>query len=586
MNHNKQLLYFSRLSHLDVDQDILITLADVAEMMFTSPRHCRTLLKGLNELGWIEWTPKVGRNQRSLLRVFFTLEQIKSQIAQQLMSKGDYQKALEVIDNDQALFSQLLKSTSGAQQRDGRLHVQLTYDRTFYPLLPHLPTRNSERFLLRQVYNCLTQCDANGNVHSNLAHYWSYNETKLTWRFYLRPQLHFHDGRAISAKEVVSLFTQLRHLPLYANELDHVESISEINSLCVQFTLNQPDPSFAALVSDIKYSIQPSSQLTNTNQFVGSGVFQVKEHSNKRLTLQAYEGFHGYRALLDTVTIWQLPSKQGNAFGDTQLQAGLTKPTESLASTGLSLETNKGEPNERSPRLKKRRIEDGCLFAMVNHRANLPILQRKSLSQLISSESLLAQLAKSDLAIEAVPAYNLLPSWVKVFPTREQLSIEFTQISIALFEHHALKQCAHAVAQLMQQHGVKCQVNVYSHREFYARALNGDLQEDLILTSINLDDNRPISAFCWMLSNPIIHHALPSENSDWVKARLHAMRRIERSENYLTELESITSALITSHYMIPMFHHKQTLHFEGVLKDVAINVWGWPELREVWAEEE
>ncbi|MDJ1478834.1 hypothetical protein QBX67_28150, partial [Bacillus sp. LS15-K4] len=53
-----------------------------------------------------------------------------------------------------------------------RLHIQLTYKRPFEPLLPHLPQRSSERFLIRQIYSCLVSSDANGHVHPELAHHY------------------------------------------------------------------------------------------------------------------------------------------------------------------------------------------------------------------------------------------------------------------------------------------------------------------------------------------------------------------------------------------------------------------------------
>ncbi|MGC3834296.1 SgrR family transcriptional regulator [Moritella viscosa] len=43
LNNDKKMLYFSRLSKLGVKQEIAITLHEVAEVTFTSSRHCRTL---------------------------------------------------------------------------------------------------------------------------------------------------------------------------------------------------------------------------------------------------------------------------------------------------------------------------------------------------------------------------------------------------------------------------------------------------------------------------------------------------------------------------------------------------------------
>ncbi|WP_375749147.1 SgrR family transcriptional regulator [Vibrio sp. HN007] len=596
MSDNRQLLYFSRLTKLGVNKEIFITLPEVAEVLFTSPRHCRTLLKQMHETGWIEWTPKAGRNQRSRLYLVYSLEKLKSELAQRLISKGKYEKALEAIDNNQELFAQLLKNTSGTQRRQGRLHIQLTYDRVFSPLLPHTPLRNSERFLLRQVYSCLTHCTESGEVEPELAHHWISDDTKLSWKFYLRPHLRFHDSTSITSTEVVTLFEQLRTLPLYEKELAHIESINAPNSLCVEFVLSKPDADFAALMSDIKYSIQPSHQLSGIpNSVIGSGIFQVQEHSDQRLTLQAYEGYHGFRALTDTVTVWQLPTHNDDVFGDTKLQAGITKqlspkePTpkqsESLCSNYLSVEGAKeSETNQPDEDTLKSRIEEGCLLAIVNDSANLSLLQREYLSQLFDADHLLEELSNTKNNVEAVPAYNLLPGWMKMLPTGKSIHPLPENLTIAIFEHHALQKCAEATSVILSKVGVTCTINTYSFDTFYKKARNQALTEDIVMTSMNLDDNRPVSAFCWMLSNPVLNQCLSKETREWLEQKLYDVRSNQLATSYMKELESIASALITSHHLIPMFHHKQTLRFEGVLKSVSINVWGWPELRDVWAD--
>ncbi|MGC3834297.1 ABC transporter substrate-binding protein [Moritella viscosa] len=171
---------------------------------------------------------------------------------------------------------------SGAVQREGRLHIQLTYARSFSALLPHIALRNSERFLLRQVYCCLVQCDKNGVISPQLAHHWVYNAELQRWRFYLRPALTFHDGSTINADKIAELFNRLKRLATYKTELAHVIHISAINPLCIDFQLDQPDPGFAGLVADVKYSIQPYSQLNATTAIVGSGAFKVQEHTQQR----------------------------------------------------------------------------------------------------------------------------------------------------------------------------------------------------------------------------------------------------------------------------------------------------------------
>ncbi|NRD72852.1 SgrR family transcriptional regulator [Shewanella sp. VB17] len=620
------MLHFSRLSQLGVKQEIAITLQEVAEVMFTSSRHCRSLLNEMRDVGWVEWTPKAGRHQRSRLYLVYAVDELKAELAQQMIAVGKYEKALMLIDHDQTLFGRLLQSTSGAVQREGRLHIQLTYARSFSALLPHIALRNSERFLLRQVYTCLVQCDKNGIISPQLAHHWVYNEDKLCWRFYLRPALTFHDGSAINADKIAELFNRLKQLKAYQAELAHVTYITAINTLCVDFQLDQPDPGFAGLIADVKYSIQPYSQLNPqphslpyphfkaTAAIVGSGAFRVQEHTQQYLRLQAYDNYYGYRPLTDTVTIWQVASPQNNSSCTKGIQANTVQKTSQIRSNyaanylANSLEQESSLERENSPEQEncheresslerdrpseqvvgssqKSRIEYGCLLAMINSHAKLSLAQRKYLSQLLAADNLMLELGKSTNPIEAIPAYNLLSNWINIISIGTTEQPLPSKLTIAIFEHPTLKECAQAMSVLLEQAGIECEVNVYSFEELVQKANANTLIEDLILISLDFDDNLPTSVFNWMLSNAVLNQSLSEEASHWLHAQLASIRQQQPLTNYLTKLESISTTMITEHWMIPMLHHRQWLYFQGVLKGVSINVWGWPDIQDVWSEE-
>ncbi|MCV6039452.1 hypothetical protein OFP00_40870, partial [Escherichia coli] len=76
--------------------------------------------------------------------------------------------ALSILDEDEAAFGRLLKTTSGASVKEGRLNIQLTYKRMLERVVPHQLQRSSERFLLRQIYCCLVSSDYYGRVKPEL----------------------------------------------------------------------------------------------------------------------------------------------------------------------------------------------------------------------------------------------------------------------------------------------------------------------------------------------------------------------------------------------------------------------------------
>ncbi|WP_295899155.1 SgrR family transcriptional regulator [uncultured Vibrio sp.] len=581
------LRYYTRLTPMGVGKEIKTALVDVSEALFTSLRHARNLLNQMHDLGWLTWEPKAGRNKRSSLILNIELESLKRQIAAERVLAGKYEKALEILDNDKAEFGRLLQSTSGASMHEGQLHIQLTYKRSFERLVPHQLQRSSERYLLRQIYCCLVSSDKYGQVEPQLAHHWEYNADTLQWTFYLRPGLTFHDGASIDAAAIVSLFTQLSRLPEYQTELSHLSDVSSDQPLKVTFTLSEPDKGFAGLISGVRYSIQPVSQLTLNTELnvIGSGPFEVIEHSHEKLHLQAFERYYACRALTDTVTIWRL--------NDASTASSLIE-TNQLAALGdkechhyVAYSVDDGERGEKDAEhgVRHSQIEDGCMFVLFNQNTNtrLSESQRRYLSSALSSENVYSKMQALDCVFSCEMASNLLPMWKTALrPHCSEVDLPST-LSIAAYDYTGLKNCAYSIQSILKEIGIEAVVNTYSYRELSQRSLSGELQEEIVITNINLDDNRHASAFGCLFNNPVLHNAIGSEAGAWLAQSLSLLRSTSELSEYLNDLEPIASTLISEYFLSPLFHHRQTLRFQGVLKDVALTNWGWPDIRNVWS---
>ncbi len=574
------LRYYTRLTPLGIDQEIKIALADVANTLFTSTRHARNLLGEMHKLDWLSWEPKVGRNQRSTLRLNLALNQLKSQLATKRIEQGKYEKALSILDNDERAFGLLLQSTSGASMREGRLHIQLTYKRPFEKLVPHQRHRSSERYLIRQIYCCLVSSDFDGELQPQLAHHWHHDEIALEWTFYLRPGLVFHDGSPIDAHSVAELFNQLAKLEHYQPDLNHLVRASAPLNNKVVFTLNEPDQGFAGLLSGIKFSIQPLQQLdpNHSSAIVGSGVFEVIEHSNTKLSLQAFDRYFACRALTDLVTIWQIDERE---LKHKQIETNHPeKQSDQPCHHYLS-----SELDERSDAMQQTRIEDGCMFLLFNQRSEAPLnlKQQTYLSTVLTPQSIHQQLIDNKRAFACEHAANLLPDWQGVARCESLPTQLPKQLSIAVYDYNALVNCAHAVADQLAHLGINVQVNVYSFRELNRLSETHQLKESVIVHNINLDDNRHSSAFCSLFNNPILQASIGPQAQGWLTESLKELRKETALKDYLSALEPIATSLINQHLLSPIFHHRQTLRFHGVLKDVALTNWGWPDLRNVWS---
>lgn len=137
MSNLNLLRYYQRIITVGVGSEIKTTVQEVADLLCTSPRHARNLLSQMQELDWLTWQPRAGRNQRSTLLLNIELGALKESLALERIQQGKYERALAILDEDEAMFGRLLKTTSGTSVQEGRVNIQLTYKRMFERIVPH-----------------------------------------------------------------------------------------------------------------------------------------------------------------------------------------------------------------------------------------------------------------------------------------------------------------------------------------------------------------------------------------------------------------------------------------------------------------
>lgn len=582
----KLLRYYERLIPFGLQKNCWVTLGDITDKLCTTIRHARNLINQMQDIKWIVWQPGSGRGHRSLLFLNYDLNYLQDSIALECIEHDLYDKALSVLGEDKRRLGALLKTASGANYKSGQLYLRLTYYRPFFTLLPHTPQKNSERFLLRQIYSCLTQCDENGMVTAQLSHHWANEHDGQQWYFYLRPDLSFHNGNVINADVISNLFSQLKNHPEYKIELEHLVSVSAVNPLCVKFVLSETDLNFPGLLSDVRYSIQPPEQLISKARYpvVGSGFFQVQKHTENSLYLSAFHDFYGCRALPEHISIWHVADSMTTSDAN-QKQEVLAEVPQLDPSYVGQVRLRLDKEQYCSPNKKHIRLEYGCQYLLFNLNASASPLnheQREWLSSYLSPDNIIKEQQLDVSALGIAIARNLLHCWQPISHTNsEKVSLPAT-IEMAVYDQSDLKHYAHAIISLLEKCHVCCLVHYYSLVEMQHRARANVLNEQIILTSVNFDDNRPISLFRWFYADPLFRVSLSNSENQWFFDTLKLIRRTQTTDKYNHALESLACEIINHHWLIPLFHHWQVVLFQDEIQGVSISNWGWPELKNIW----
>jgi len=199
----------------------------------------------------------------------------------------------------------------------------------------------TDRDICALVFSGLTRMSERGEVVPDMARGWDVSPDGLTYTFYLRSNLFWHDGTPLTADDV--LFTiQLLQDPTFPGSPDlgltlwHMVTAEKLDRRTVRFTLAEP---YAPFLDYTTVGIVPAHVLTGTLPSelpgasfnlnpIGSGPFQLEEIQAEEgaitaVTLKLAPTYYRDRPYIDRVQFRFYPSFQTalNAFEAGEVEA-------------------------------------------------------------------------------------------------------------------------------------------------------------------------------------------------------------------------------------------------------------------------
>ncbi len=184
-----------------------------------------------------------------------------------------------------AAFSPALWPTTGhaaIPKRGGTFRIGLDGASTADSLDPATyGTGNVNHFMTGAIGNCLTEIDHEGAVIPELAESWEASAGADIWTFRLRSGVTFHNGKKLTADDVIASFNHHRKedsksagKPL----LKAVTDISKVDDLTVAFKLESGNADFPYIVSEYFFIIfQAKGDGIDWKSGIATGGYRVKE---------------------------------------------------------------------------------------------------------------------------------------------------------------------------------------------------------------------------------------------------------------------------------------------------------------------
>jgi peptide/nickel transport system substrate-binding protein len=185
----------------------------------------------------------------------------------------------------------------------------------------------------KNTYNQLTWVDENLNVVPEVATAWEADTDQQVWEVTIREDIQFHDGRPLTAEDVVASYNLHKDAKLgtsFAKKL--VDKVEKVDSKKVRFFLKTPNSEFAWNMAEYRQVIMPAGPLEEMGlSGIGSGPFKfAKVDVGRRVIYEANENYWDKGPYLDTLECVNLP-------GMDPLNGYLSGQFDALASVDPSL---------------------------------------------------------------------------------------------------------------------------------------------------------------------------------------------------------------------------------------------------------
>jgi peptide/nickel transport system substrate-binding protein len=172
----------------------------------------------------------------------------------------------------------------------------------FYPWVDFINTQTLS--INSNIFNSLVEFGERYQIIPSLVESWN-NPNNLTWRFYLRKDVKFHNGDNFSADDVkysIELIKGDKNNTLY-NYLTMVKEVIIVNDFTVDIVTLE---SYPLLLNKLVYIFMVSKQnheeISNGNP-IGTGAYRFSEYlKDNYLVLERFEGYWGKKPEFQKVT--------------------------------------------------------------------------------------------------------------------------------------------------------------------------------------------------------------------------------------------------------------------------------------------
>ncbi len=550
-----------------------VTVQNISGTLFCTERNSKLIIKKLDELNWIKWFPGRGRGNRSKLIFQKHPMSLILDRGKEITKKGDVKSGSIFVERYSShfpsvkgeyhswvdsIFGHKVEMTSEGRRDVLRLQVQMNLDITLDPVYA---TMRSECHMVKHIFDTLVYVDGNTNIiEPRLAFHWEYNDAEKIWTFYLRKGVHFHNGKQLTAHDVIYSLNRFIKLENNAHTwmLQHVESIRSVDDYVFEIQLHTENRMFLHMLSAEQCSIVNEDE---AGGLIGTGPFQLYKSNENLFILEGHPLYFRERPFLDRVELWNV--EQGVGTYDVLVKAQYK---------------DKEKHNKELSRL-----ESNVTYITCNLTKEGPMqdeLFRKALYNIIHGYTIVQELGgeRGEVAKKLILAGE---SIVEIEEDVESLIKRSTYhnevLQLYTFTGRDHVEDAQWIQKECAKYGIRVENNFLDIEELLevSTIQKADMMHDSATISERIEDSL---LYMFLTKNSFIH----GQSSMVFHEKLSPYFRQEELEKRVALLRDIEDTLLRQIHIIPLYRNKQEVSTHEKVQNIMINSQGWIDFYNIW----
>ncbi|MDQ0113358.1 SgrR family transcriptional regulator [Paenibacillus harenae] len=572
-----------------------VTMEELSDALFCSKRNTRLILQRLEEEGLIDWLPGRGRGHRSRMVFHKDKKECLLALACNRAESGDYKTAFELLgtygDGTDAKekFLAWLDGHFGYRQEE-RGDGSDPCDTLVYPIVQQVVSIDPadvnysfDSHLLRQLFDRLLQFDErSGKIVAGLAYHWTSSSDAMEWTFFLRKGVLFHDGRELSANDVVYSFERLLGDTKNRWLMRGVSEITALSRLVVRIRLHKPNRILDRFMCTAAASIIPAElagqqEETFWHRPVGTGPFRLVSSTSHRIRLEAFSGYYQSRPHLDRVDLVVVPE---------DFRSDAADAPDVIHTNKAGWPSNNGASGEDWQSIEQ--LCGGCTMLSWNFNrkgAHQSEAFRQAVRMILNPIDLIEELGGDRVfpafgfRREASQRHIAQPfSTENVRAALRHAGCDGSPMRIAVHEKYETD--ARWIADRLQQWGIRAEVIISG------TCLDRVVEADCTMFGIVLAEDEVCEIEAYEHGSCVMQSYMDADRLGWISERIDDALAAESEELRRGVLQQIEGRLRDEASVLFLTHRKHNTYLHPSVRGVSkLNSLGWVDFKDVWLEQ-